>query len=323
MIFTEPMLEIYSQPLGAKENEQCKRAIRMIRDALGALSFTDDNKGITPLYPDTLAYSIQMRSMDSSRKIRILLQGSYANNTNVRAESDVDIAVIEESIFETGYRQGVTNANYNFTSASASPKVFKNEVQKALTLKFGDDVKRGDKSVKVHGNTYRKDADTVPCRRYRDYRNRNDYNNDVSNFIGGIVIYPDSGGKIVNYPEQHIFNGLKKNKATKRYFKKMVRIIKKMRYLMADKGIKSAGNVGSFVLESLLWNIADSWYLRNCINYRKVFAFHLLIKQLVVDKQYFMVWKEANGIKPLCSGEGSYNRLCRFINDLSHFYKYK
>ena len=91
-------------------------------------------------------------------------------------------------------------------------KDFKDEVQEALEEKFGSDVERKNKSIKVHGNTYRKDADTVPRRRYRDYRQ--DYRRDASNFVGGVVIYPDNGGMIINYPEQHIAKRSEENSDT-------------------------------------------------------------------------------------------------------------
>lgn len=64
----------------------------------------------------------------------------------------------------------------------------------------------------------------------------------------------------------------------------MVRIMKKMRYLMEDSYnmaySSAAKNVSSFMLESLLWNIEDSWYLTNCGTYRKVFVFSQLISTL-------------------------------------------
>lgn len=60
MEFTETMLENYSQPLSTTEDALCKNAIRMVRDALKPLGFTDDNKDIASLYSDTLAYSIEM-----------------------------------------------------------------------------------------------------------------------------------------------------------------------------------------------------------------------------------------------------------------------
>ena len=48
------------------------------------------------MYEDTYAYSLDMRSIRGSRKIHLFIQGSYANNTNVRTQSDVDIAVVQE-----------------------------------------------------------------------------------------------------------------------------------------------------------------------------------------------------------------------------------
>lgn len=322
MEFTESMLENYSQPLSATEDDLCKNAIRMVRDALKPLNFTDDNKDIASLYSDTLAYSIEMRSIYGSRKIKLFIQGSYANNTCVRTESDVDIAVVEEDVFKTDYRIGVTKEQYGFVTAPTTVKSFKDEVQEALTEKFGaNSVERKNKSIKVHGNTYRKDADTVPCRRYRDYRN--DYIFDENNYIGGIVIYPDDGGMIINYPEQHIYNGRQKNVVTSSYYKKMVRIMKKMRYLMEEHQIKIANNVSSFVLESLLWNVANEWYLEYCGNFRKVFAFDKLISHLKESKTSYMSYKEANGIKPLCPNITACNNLCAFIDELDAFYIYK
>ena len=169
-------------------------------------------------------------------------------------------------------------------------------MQECLEEKFGSDVERKNKSIKVHGNTYRKDADTVPCRRYRDYRA--DYRKDAENYVGGIVIIPDHGSRIINYPEQHIANGRLKNTSTHGYYKKFIRIIKKMRYLMEDSGISSyrnaAAKVNSFMLESLLWNIPDTWYLENCGKFRKVFAFYQMIGWLRYRKGEFRSYKEAN-----------------------------
>lgn len=330
MKFTESMLTSYSQPLSATEDGQCKNAIRMVADALKTLGFTDDNKDITPLYSDTLAYSLKMRRSSDLRSIKLFVQGSYANNTNVRTESDVDVAVIQEEVFRTEYRPSGTlypqsDSDYNFRNAPASSKSFKDEVQEALKEKFGSDVERKNKSIKVHGNTYRKDADTVPCRRYRDYRQ--DYRHDASNFVGGVVIYPDNGGMIINYPEQHIANGRKKNSDTNYYYKKMVRIMKKMRYLMEDSCCmaysSAAKNVNSFMLESLLWNIEDYWYLINCGFYRKVVAFSLLIETLQNRKSNLWGYKEANGIKELCPTTSDYTKLCNFIDQLASFYEYE
>ena len=87
-----------------------------------------------------------------------------------------------------------------------------------------------------------------------------DYINDSNNYVGGIEIRPDSGGRIINYPEQHIKLGIAKNKVTKYNFNKCVRIIKSMREDMEENGYAVSSKISSFGLESLLWNVDVSAY---------------------------------------------------------------
>lgn len=317
MKFTEEQLKLYAAPLSETENQKCINAIGMVRDALKDLGFTDDNKAISKMYEDTYAYALEMRNLYGSRKIKLFIQGSYANNTNVRTQSDVDIAVVQEDVFHTIYRSGVTDENYHFTIVPDAQKTFKDEVQECLELKFGNDVMRKNKSIKVNGNTYRKDADTVPCQRYRDYRQ--DYQNDANNYIGGIVIKADDGTRITNYPELHIANGRKKNNDTKFYYKKMVRIIKKMRYLMEDYSYSSAEEISSFGLESLLWNIPDNVFTKYTI-YR--YEFGEIVDYIYNNMGALNSYKEANGIKMLCLLQGDVEKYKCFIRDLNFFYEY-
>ena len=323
MKFAEAQLDTYSQPLSATEDQMCKNAIGMVRDALKPLGFSDNNRSITTLFPDTYAYSLELSSI-AGRKIKLFVQGSYANNTNVRTESDVDIAVVQEETFTTHYRSSSSypqsDADYHFITANPAAKSFKDEVQECLESKFGKDVERKNKSIKVYGNTYRKDADSVPCRRYRDYSN--DFRKDVNNFVGGIIIVCDDGKQIINYPEQHIENGRKKNIATNHHYKKYVRIIKKMRYLMEDARISSASTVSSFGLESLLWNIPDNWYIENC-KYRKVFNFQQLINYLCSHYADIPTYKEVNGIKQLCPDSTVAAAYKNFVVALKDFYSYE
>lgn len=324
MKFTEAMLEEYSKPLSETEDNHCKNAIRMVSDALKPLGFTDDGKGITKLCADTFAYSIELKNASEGRRIKLFVQGSYANNTNVRTKSDVDIAVVQEDVFQTKYRTSgsyvQSDADYNFYVAEARPISFKDEVEKCLIVKFGKDVERKKKSIKVHGNAYRKDADAVPCKRYRDYTN--DYRKDVNNYIGAISIRTDDGETIINYPEQHIKNGREKNNATNYLYKKLVRILKKIRYMMEENGYKSTQDVSSFALESLLWNIPDSYYLE-WGKYRKVDAFKQLIALLIAQKPQFSYYKEANGIKDLFKDNAQISNMFDFLNDLNDFYEYE
>lgn len=324
MTFTENMLKQFAAPLSATEEVMCKNAIAMVRDALKKLGFTDDGKEIKALYDNTSSYSIEMRNPTASRKIKIFVQGSYANNTNVRTQSDVDIAVVQEEIFRTRYRENTylpqCDADYGFVTVPRPAKSFKDEVQACLIEAFGEDVERKNKSIKVHGNTYRKDADTVPSFRLRDYTN--DYEKNPENYVGGIAIVPDDGsGTIINYPEQHILNGKRKNEATHFYYKKMVRILKKMRYLMKDDYYSSADRVSSFALESLLWNLPDDLYIENGI-YRMVFAFDHLIEYVRRHYQELSGFKEANGIKDLFKNESEQNDMKSFFEDLREYYSF-
>ena len=321
MKFTEEQLKQYAAPLSDTENEKCLNAIRMVRDALKDIGFTDDNRSISRLYPDTYSYFIEMRGLYNSRSIKLFIQGSYANNTNVRTQSDVDIAVVQEEVFQTEYRTIgdyiQSDADYKFITAPQADKSFKDEVQECLSNRFGKDVERKNKSIKVHGNTYRKDADTVPCRRYRDYRN--DYSKNPDNYIGGIVIKADDGERIINYPEQHIANGRKKNNDTNYYYKKMVRILKKMRYLMGDNKYSSADDVSSFGLESLLWNLPNEIFMKYSI-YR--YEFGEIVDYLYSNTHLLGGYKEANGIKQLCPYSRDIEKYKSFIYDLKLFYEY-
>jgi predicted nucleotidyltransferase len=318
MLFTVSMLNNYAQPLSETENQQCKNAINMVVDSLKPLGFKEKKYILEPMYTGTYAYFQELEF--GSRRIKVFLQGSYANNTNVRTQSDVDIAVVEEDIFQTQYRSGATDSDYGFTNASPRIKTFKDEVEDALKERFGSDVERANKSIKVNGNTYRKDADSVPCRRYRNYSQ--DFTNNTQNFIGGIVITADTGERIINYPEQHIKNGKEKNVSTNYYYKKMVRIMKKMRYLMKENGLPAANGVSSFALESLMWNIPTDKYIEYSL-YRNVFMFDLLIKYLKLNIHLLSSYKEANGIKALCPTETDVSNMYYFINSLVEFYEYE
>lgn len=317
MKFTEKQLKLYAAPISNTEEQKCKNAIGMVRDALKNIGFTDDGKEIKAMVDDTYSFSLEMRSSDKYKKVKLFVQGSYANNTNVRTESDVDVAVVLESTFTTRYREGITDTVYNFSSSDVNVRTFKDDVEEALRAKFGDDVERKNKSIKIHGNTYRVDADGVPAMRHRDYRD--DYDYDSENYVGSILIRSDDGEKIINYPEQHIKNGRQKNNDTNTYYKKMVRIIKKMRYIMQEKNYSSASNVSSFGLESLLWNIEDKRFCNT--SYGLIFKDILdyLYENIEILKEY----KEANGIKPLCEDDKSQKHFQRFIQDLYDFYEYE
>jgi hypothetical protein len=199
------------------------------------------------------------------REIKIIPQGSYRNNTNVRQESDVDICVC---CFDTFY-YNLDFADYSKEGAGITPAIytyaqFKNDVQVALESKFGKiGVKRGDKAFDVHANTYRVDADVVAAFPYRLYMKKsvNAYlNSFVTSYVEppGTSFVTDGGKFIQNWPEQHYANGVAKNKRTGGRFKCIVRGLKNLKYEMEGRGIAEAKPMASYLIECLTYNVPDS-----------------------------------------------------------------
>ena len=318
MIFTESQFKKFAEPLSQSEKASCLRAINMVKGALEDLAYTE-LEPLSNLFEEENAYMLKMQSQSKTEQITIFIQGSYANNTNIRGDSDVDIAVVRENVFFPIFRSNQTNANYGFVNAGETPKQFKDTVQKCLLKKFGYSVQRKNKSIKVHGNSYRKDADVVPCNRQRDYRG--EFLNNSENFIGGIVIFSDEGEKIVNYPEQHIKNGRAKNVETNYFYKKIVRIAKNIKSLMSEQGLCIANEVSSFALESLLWNIPSEVYLLD--NASLINRFRLCLAYLKKHSSEIEKFKEANGIKNLCQTTEMKQNLIKFIQEMHQFVQYQ
>ncbi len=190
----------------------------------------------------------------SAKDIGVLAQGSYANRTNVRQDSDVDICILCKNTFFPNYAmsEGLNDAVFGFTNADYKYADFKNDVETALKSYFGaGSITRGSKAFDVHENTYRLDADVVPCFEHVRFMG-----SPQSNWrISGTQFLPDSGGIVINWPRQNYKNGVDKNDATGRRFKAVVRILKRLRNEMAANGIEAAEPIPSYLIECLVWNV--------------------------------------------------------------------
>ena len=283
------------------------------------VGYSDGDKEIRTIESDTYAFALDLNTKSGDKKIILLVQGSYANKTNITSQSDVDVAVILESTFMPEYRANVTGENYGFTKGTYTATELKDEVERALNIKFNyDGIERHDKSIRVYGNTYRVDADVVPAYRFRDYTN--DFRFDANNYVAGIEIRPDSGGRIINYPEQHIKNGIEKNLKTNYQFKRCVRVMKNIREDMNDNGFRISDQISSFGLESLLWNIPDGIFTK----YSSMkYIFEELVDYLYKNMGSFSMYYEANGIKKLFSKSEIQIAYTNFVKDLKDFYAYE
>ena len=155
--------------------------------------------------------------------IRIFGQGSYANDTNVRLNSDIDLNVQYADAFYYDLPPGTTRSDFGLNNPSSySASAFKNHVQSALVNKFESDVKRKNKCIAIEGNTYRVGADVVPTWKYKRY-------SKDGSFIEGVRFFADNEASVTNFPIQHIENGKWKNAQTQKRFKRLTRIFKRIR----------------------------------------------------------------------------------------------
>jgi hypothetical protein len=198
----------------------------------------------------------------SGRIIRVFAKGSYKNNTNVRLDSDVDVAVEFQEIFywdATNDAAGMSGADLGITPYSGSypPERFKDDVERALVSRFGRSaVDRGNKAIHVREDSRSLAADVVPCFTYHRYDGIGYNRRPV--YHQGIQIHPDSGGKIENWPEQNYERGVAKNEATRRRYKRVVRILKRLENDMVEKGVTA--EVPSFLIECLVYNVPNQGF---------------------------------------------------------------
>lgn len=233
MRYSEDTFNGWVAPLTKTEEERAENTIKMVRTAIDA--------------------SPELKTMD----IEIFTQGSFANNTNVRTESDVDVVVMLKSTFYSLYPNGINGSYFGFGPGSITFDGFRSLVKMALERKFGiDSVKDGNKSIKINENTYHVKADVVPALQYRNYRVVN--STTANYYVEGIKFYAKDRTEIINYPKKHHENGIRKNKETGRQYKALVRILKHVKNEMAELNLLDEKKISSFLIECLVWNIPNS-----------------------------------------------------------------
>src|SRR5258706_10995872 len=149
----------------------------------------------------------------TDKSVRVFIQGSYRNRTNIGAESDVDVGVLCTDTFHFDLPEGTTRDALGIYAATYTHPQYKDHLHEALNSHFGNrPVNRGNKAFDIHENSYRIDADVVPHFEYRRY-------NANGSYLVGTTFFADNGAQIINWPEQNYENGVAKNDATGGRFK--------------------------------------------------------------------------------------------------------
>jgi len=188
-------------------------------------------------------------------RIRVFAKGSYPNNTNVRHNSDIDIAVEFKEMIQLEYAPGISFSNTGLSAYEGMAALdFKSHVVSALATEFGDKAdSTGNKIIKIRGSNKVLNADIIPCTTYQ-------YHHSGGHFEGIQLILDVPDGKThANYPDQHLKNGTDKNVATSRRYKNIVRILKNAEnYLVENENMT---DYHSYMIESLAFNVLNTTYL--------------------------------------------------------------
>lgn len=235
MTISEQTLTNWTSRSSDHEEEKCERASRMIRQALARHSGME------------------------ARPYRIIAQGSYQNNTNVRHESDVDLCVVFTDVYQTDftYAGGETFDSLGLTRVHRNYQDDRSMVEEALRAVFGRAMTAGNKAFDIHSNEgTRVDADVVPAWGFYGYTKRD---GRISH-DEGIAFWTRDGRRVVNFPEQHHQNGKNMNIRTGRAYKRATRILKRMRYQLLDDKVPTADGVSSFLLECAMFNVPDGHF---------------------------------------------------------------
>lgn len=207
-----------------------------------------------------LGKSVELGYLD----IEIFLQGSYANSTNTRGDSDVDVVVMLKSSFYPDVQKLTTieKSNYQskYSDSSETVETFRVKVERALVAHYGySRVRSKDKCLYIPKEDGYVDADVIPALQVRKFTSFPAVGDP--SFIEGIRINPLSGGKIVNYPKEHKQNGYSKNKRTNDLYKPTVRQVKRLRRFAVDQGRVSEDATSSYVLECLVYNVPEEFFV--------------------------------------------------------------
>jgi len=201
----------------------------------------------------------------SRGSIKLYLQGSYKNDTNIRADSDVDLVVELTAAFghnaaELPYDQKQIH-DRSYSNATYDWNDLRRDVVTALVNYYGTTNvdASGNKSIKLLPSSGRLKADIVPVVSYRKYDYF--YGTDSYNAEEGVKLYHRATNRaIINYPEHHFRNGASKHQNTQNQFKSVVRIMKNARNYLVDKGLLDKDKAPSYFLQSLIYNVPNSYF---------------------------------------------------------------
>jgi hypothetical protein len=208
-------------------------------------------------------YAVVRSALDSpeagyaGKAFEIFLQGSYCNDTNIFAESDVDVVILLDSTFHYGL-EDLGEQDKAAVKATISPAVyhydeFKADVITVLKGRFGNAVKPGEKAIHIDPEGSRRNSDVIPATTFRRYVGYSPTTGP--RFDEGICFFTSGGTRIVNYPKQHSANLTARHQATNGWLKPTVRVMKNARSRLVANGVIQPSTAPSYFVEGLVYNV--------------------------------------------------------------------
>lgn len=242
----------------------------------------------------------------SKMNIRILPKGSIKNRTNVRRDSDIDVAVIHKGYVVPEYTGGATMAHANLSPyRGISAADYKAMVGEAIRAEFGgaNVDGSGNRVFRVRGSQSVMDADVIPSTQYW-------YIGPTWQRKGIALILDKPDGRVhYNYPDQHYDNGVAKNLRTGRRYKSAVRIVKNIENRLVEE--KIIDKFPSYLIECLAYNVPDPIY-NTSSNWRTLIediCLHVWGYVKNEEEPHSSVrWKEVNGHKWLFGNHQRWNK---------------
>jgi hypothetical protein len=231
----EDLLRRYSKPSSDAEQQRQDAAEALVRDAVAAAPAL---AGI---------------------RLSVVPKGSYKNNTNVRLDSDVDVAVVSHEVAYWDDSQVPPSERGRIVHHPATNWLKPAELRAALIAaseKVGgkESVHPGRVSIQIDAlRSRRTSVDIVPSYDFRRYVLRSDGSVGMHK---GMSVFPTAGAQITNWPEQQYTNGVAKNTRTSTRYKQLVRVMKNVENaLVASDTITE---LPSYFIECLVYNVPDS-----------------------------------------------------------------
>ena len=209
--------------------------------------------------------ALEKSSALKERDYEIYLQGSYANSTNIKIDSDVDIVVQLNESFSFNASEFHKTQIEIFRELHPVPTYdlvyFRKDVIDALNAHFGVlAVKQDVKCIKIPKDDRRVNADVVVCLEYHKYNTFDRVN--INDYITGMKFHTADGKEVFNYPKMHLKNGEDKNLShrTGQKYKHIVRVIKNIRQKLIENGVIDQKIACSYFIECAVYNVPDGHF---------------------------------------------------------------